>query len=337
MSRRIHSRQEKLILYKKLAVAAVVFIALCVAVVIVLKIVDAQKLERQEEYEAEQGVVEINGKKYVPKKNIEVYLFIGVDSLDVVKEAEDYGESGQCDFLVLMVRDLSDGTYKTLSINRNTITTVKSIDLDGSYLGESEVQIALAHAHGNGLEDSCENTVDAVSNLLYGQEIDGYAAVNMGAISIINNMVGGVTVTIEDDFSLVDETLVMGETITLNDEQAVHYVHDRWYVGDETNENRMKRQSTYMDALKPMLIQKIHEDSSFPLDLYEALQDYMVTDITSQKFSKLALLVADEKDEGELSIEGTTDLDDTGYATFEVDEESLGEVVAELFYKEYEE
>lgn len=337
MSQRVHTRQEKLILYKKLALAAAVVIVLCVIAAAVLKYADSKQLEAEEEYGSELEVVEINGKKYVPKKNIEVYLFIGVDVWDEVTEATDYGEAGQCDYLYLMVRDLSDGTYKTLPINRNTITTVKTIDLDGSYLGESDIQIAFAHAHGNGMEDSCENVVDAVSNLLYGQEIDGYAAVNMGAISIMNNLADGVTVTIEDDFSKVDESLVMGETITLTDEQAVTFVRGRTNVADETNENRMERQSVYMDGLEKNLKAKIQTDGEFPLEIYEALQDYMVTNINSQKFSKLALLVASDKNEGELTIEGIEGIDDTGFATFEADEESLGEVVAELFYKEYEE
>lgn len=69
-----------------------------------------------------------------------------------------------------------------------------------------------------------------MSNFLDGQRIDGYAAVNMGAIGTINHLAGGVTVTIEDDFSKVDKTMKMGETITLTDEQAVHYVHDRYDV-----------------------------------------------------------------------------------------------------------
>lgn len=50
--------------------------------------------------------------------------------------------------------------------------------------------------------------------------IDGYAMVNVGAVSVVNDMVGGVTVTIEDDFSEVDPTLKMGETVTLMGEQA---------------------------------------------------------------------------------------------------------------------
>ena len=337
MAHRIHSRQEKLKLYKKLTITIAAVIIFCLAAVIVFRAIDRQKLREQEAYEAEQGVVRINGKKYLPKKNIETYLFMGIDSLDKVKKVEDYGESGQSDVLMLMVRDISEGTFKTLAINRNTLTNVKSLDLDNSYLGDSVVQIALAHASGDGLEASCENTVDAVSELLGGQKIDGYAAVNMGAISIINHMAGGVTVTIEDDFSKVDPSLKIGDTVQLSDEQAVHYVHDRWDVADETNENRMKRQSVYMEGLKKNIKEKCQTDSTYPLDLYNALGDYMVTNISANKFSKLALLVVKEKDEGEVSISGTEGLDELDFATFEADEESLNAAIAELFYKEYTE
>ena len=315
MAHRIHSRQEKLKLYKKLTITIAAVIIFCLAAVIVFRAIDRQKLRKQEAYEAEQGVVRINGKKYLPKKNIETYLFMGIDSLDKVKKAEDYGESGQSDVLMLMVRDISEGTFKTLAINRNTLTNVKSLDL----------------------EASCENTVDAVSELLGGQKIDGYAAVNMGAISIINHMAGGVTVTIEDDFSKVDPSLKIGDTVQLSDEQAVHYVHDRWDVADETNENRMKRQSVYMEGLKKNIKEKCQTDSTYPLDLYNALGDYMVTNISANKFSKLALLVVKEKDEGEVSISGTEGLDELDFATFEADEESLNAAIAELFYKEYTE
>ena len=50
------------------------------------------------------------------------------------------------------------------------------------------------------MESSCENTVDAVSDMLYGIKIDGYIAMNIDAIKVINHLAGGVPVTIEDDF-----------------------------------------------------------------------------------------------------------------------------------------
>lgn len=335
MSRVTHSTQEKKELVKKFAVllAAIIFVVLVAVVCSVF--VDKQKLHNSKEVNASDVVV-LNGKQYIPKKNIETYLFIGVDNMDKVKKASDYDESGQSDVLILMVRDISEGTYKMLSINRNTITAVDSLDLDGTYLGTTDMQIALAHAKGDGLESSCENTVKAVSNLLMGQKIDGYAALNMGGISVLNKMVGGVAVTIEDDFSDSDSSLKIGETVTLTDEQAVHFIRGRMNVADGTNENRMKRQAQYLEGFKPKFKEKCLADSNFALDFYKGLQEYMVTDISEQKFSKLAVLVAKDKDEGQLTIDGTEGIDEMNFATFEVDEESLERVIAELFYKEYE-
>ena len=67
MAHRIHSRQEKLKLYKKLTITIAAVIIFCLAAVIVFRAIDRQKLRKQEAYEAEQGVVRINGKKYLPK------------------------------------------------------------------------------------------------------------------------------------------------------------------------------------------------------------------------------------------------------------------------------
>ena len=316
-------------------------IILCVVLFIVISNLDTHDSTLDEASEQETSkkseVVVINGKEYVPKKNIETYLFIGVDSLDKVHKVTEYDGTGQCDFLTLLVRDLNDGTFKTLSIDRNTMANVKSLDYDNSYIDTTRIQLSFAHANGDGLEASCENTVDAVSDLLGGQKIDAYAAVNMGAISIINNLAGGVTVTIEDDFSKVDSSLKIGDTLTLTDEQAVHFVHD---VGDETNECRMRRQSMYMTDLKKKLRARCSEDNSYPVKIYESLGDYMVTSLTSSKFSKIAMLVLNEKDQGELHIEGTNSIDEL--------EEDCGtlrglvctalknndEVIATLFYEE---
>ena len=59
----------------------------------------------------------------------------------------------------------------------------------------------------------------------------------MDEIAQLNHVIGGATVTIEDDFSQIDPTLVKGETITLSDEQAYSFLHARLNVGDEENES----------------------------------------------------------------------------------------------------
>jgi anionic cell wall polymer biosynthesis LytR-Cps2A-Psr (LCP) family protein len=276
--------------------------------------------------------VEIGGEKYKPKTRVKTYLFIGVDEQGAVDDDENAGV-GQCDVLELVIIDQNADTYTLLPINRNTITAVKSLEDDGTYIATSDVQIALAHANGDGKEISCENTVDAVSEYLNGQQIDGYVALNMDAIGVINRMAGGVTVTIEDDFSQVDSDLVMGATITLSDTQAETFVRGRNGVADGTNENRMKRQSVYLHAAEEIYRQKLSEDETYVMDVYDALTDYMVTNLSKNDFSKLAKAMLKNTSLGELEITGEVSTDYLGFRQFVPDESSLEETIAKLFYE----
>lgn len=95
--------------------------------------------------------------------------------------------------------------WRKLSVDRNTVTPVRSLADDGTYLATTDIQLSLAHSMGPDQNMRAENTVDAVSTLLKGQKIDGYAMINMSAIQVVNDMVGGVTVTIEGDFSERDK------------------------------------------------------------------------------------------------------------------------------------
>ncbi len=339
MPGKYRSKSDRQRFYRKTGIAVFTLVIVCAVMVFLLGQADSRDVvgetDREETDSSGPDITELNGRPYVPRTNIETYLFMGIDPYDTVHQVTEYDGTGQCDFLMVLVRDLSEGTYQTLPIDRNTMTDVKSIDEDGTYLATTRLQLALSHAKGDGLEMSCENTVDAVSNYLYGQKIDGYAALNMGAVPVLNHLAGGVPVTIEDDFSQVDSSLVVGETMTLDDEQAFHFVRSRWNVGDEDNTSRMRRQTVYLDALKPILTEKCRADASFPLTLYEAVEEYMVTNVSRQKFSKLALLMAQEKDAGSLEIEGKSEEGASGFVEFNADKESLEDVIAQLFYKEY--
>jgi anionic cell wall polymer biosynthesis LytR-Cps2A-Psr (LCP) family protein len=327
---------EKKNFIKKIALVAGIFAFALIILVVVIKICDRNETVSQAKTETVEGLIEVDGVSYVPKKNIETYLFMGIDNRGKLEATDDYEGAGRCDVIMLMVRDRTAGTYQTLTLDRNTMVEQNSLDPDGEVIARSVAQLALAHENGDGLEISCENVVDAVSGLLGGQTIDGYAAINMGAIETINNLAGGVTVTIEDDFSQVDPTMVMGSTIKLTDEQAYNFVSGRMNVGDGSNTQRMKRQAAYEKGLKENLEVLCNEDNSYPMTIYEALSDYMVTDITSQKFSKLALLVLKDKDAGSLSIDSTETIGELGFVEVYPDEDSLQQVILQLFYKEYE-
>ena len=325
-------RQDKKRLYKGLGIAAGVLILGIAVIGVVLGMADHYRINSDSSTDSREMITYKN-ETYVKKGNLETYLIAGIDAPGKVEKVTEYDGTGQCDVLAVIVRDRSTDQCKLLSIDRNTITAVKSLDNDGTYLDTTDIQISLAHAMGFDQQVRAENTVDAVSHLLGDQTIDGYAMVNMGAIQVVNDMVGGVTVTIEDDFSDVDPSMKKGETVTLMGEQAEKYVRSRKEISDGSNQNRMSRQSTYEEAFKPAFRNKCAENSKFPLEVYHAMEDYMTTNISAKKFCRLALLLSDESEDEKLSISGTYGLDEDEWQTFTPDEDSLQEAILELFYQ----
>ena len=325
-------RQDKKRLYKGLGIAAGVLILGIAVIGVVLGMADHYRINSDSSTDSREMITYKN-ETYVKKGNLETYLIAGIDAPGKVEKVTEYDGTGQCDVLAVIVRDRSTDQCKLLSIDRNTITAVKSLDNDGTYLDTTDIQISLAHAMGFDQQVRAENTVDAVSHLLGDQTIDGYAMVNMGAIQVVNDMVGGVTVTIEDDFSDIDPSMKKGETVTLMGEQAEKYVRSRKEISDGSNQNRMSRQSTYEEAFKPAFRNKCAENSKFPLEVYHAMEDYMTTNISAKKFCRLAILMSDENQDEKVAISGTYGLDEDGWQTFTPDADSLQEAILELFYQ----
>lgn len=325
-------RQDKKRLYKGLGIAAGVLILGIAVIGVVLGMADHYRINSDSSTDSRETITYKN-ETYVKKGNLETYLIAGIDAPGKVEKVTEYDGTGQCDVLAVIVRDRSTDQCKLLSIDRNTITAVKSLDNDGTYLDTTDIQISLAHAMGFDQQVRAENTVDAVSHLLGDQMIDGYAMVNMGAIQVVNDMVGGVTVTIEDDFSDIDPSMKKGETVTLMGEQAEKYVRSRKEVADGSNQNRMSRQSNYEEAFKPAFRSKCAENSKFPLEVYHAMEDYMTTNISAKKFCRLAILMSDENQDEKVAISGTYGLDEDDWQTFTPDEDSLQEAILELFYQ----
>ena len=277
-------------------------------------------------------VVDVGGISCTPKRNIRSYLIMGIDN--TASQGDGYVMGGQCDVLNLLVVDHTNMTYQYLPINRNTICDVRWYDVDGNDMGTSEIQIAYAHAVGDGGAFSCENAVEAVSNYLGGVEIQSYIAMNIASIPKINQLVGGVTVTIEDDFSATDPSLVKGETITLTGEQAETFVRARMSMKDDsTNEARMRRQQVYLNALREQMLEKAKADAGYALGVYESLEPDMVTNMNGKAFSRLINGLTECENLGPIEVTGSIGEDDLGYATFVADSDSVRDAAIALFYK----
>ena len=93
-------------------------------------------------------------------------------------------------------------------------------------------------------------------------------------MALLNDLVGGVTLEVLDDFSGIDDTLVQGETVTLKGQQALTYVRSRGGLEDSTNLHRMERQRQYLSALQGQLSSKAQSDDGFTLEALLQLNEY---------------------------------------------------------------
>ena len=270
------------------------------------------------------------GKTYRQRPELETYLFMGIDTMGAAVGVNSYAGGGQADVQIVAVLDNEARTWQALQLNRDSIVRVPVLGVGGDIVAYEDEQLALAHYYGNGREQSCENTVLAVSMLLGDQPIDGYMAVNMDAVGILTDLVGGVTLTVTSDFSAIDPSLMQGETITLTGEQALTYVRSRANIDDETNLARMNRQRQYMTALEEKLMQK---DANFVVEAYDALADYMVTDIASWTAAEIGERMQDYTQLEVLTIDGENVVEGEHWA-YHLDEDSLQETILQLFYNE---
>ena len=295
----------------------------------------AEKPENRTELpQADQETVEVDGTTYRKRDDLSVILAMGVDH--ETQETYDYRKAGQADFLRLIVLDNKNKTVQQLQIDRDTITPVTMLGVLGDRYEPVTQQICLGYAFGDGRQSSCEVTVEAVENLLGGQKIDQYLSMGLDGISTLNDLAGGVTVTLEDDFSAIDPAMTKGTTLTLWGDQAEVYVRTRRSIGVGTNEARMARQEQYIRQITSQLDAKVQQDQNFVLTAYDALEPYLYTNIPRGQLANEAWAAKDYERMDTIKPEGTYQVGDDGFMEFYPDADALQQAVLQLFYEKVE-
>lgn len=321
---------EKKLNYKKILLFLVIILLVAVCLYSVIQIVE-MKLRKPES--VDQGdvsrVIVRDGVSYYPRQDMVVILVAGIDEEGPVQDSGTYNNSGEADMVALVILDKKTEKIDVLALNRDTMLDIPVMGLGGKQAGTKFGQLALAHTYGSGLEDSAENLKTAVSNFLYGVQIDYYVTMNMDAIALLNDAVGGVTVNVEEDFSQVDSTIAMGE-VTLTGAQAVNFLRSRNGVGDSLNLSRMARQERYMRSFVTCLRDAMKADSRLAATIYEEMAPYMVTDVTSNALMGLVEYYS-HYDMGQIysakgeNVKGT-------YMEYHVDQEALDKQIISLLY-----
>ena len=271
-----------------------------------------------------------NGIDYFPRQDVTIMMVLGIDQFGPVESSHYYRNNGSADSIMLLVFDETARDCTVLYLNRDTMLNMDVLGVRGEYAGTTFGQLALAHTYGTGLEDSCQNVKNTLMNYIHGLTIDYYVAMNMDAIPILNDAVGGVTVTVEDDFSKVNPSITMGE-VTLQGDQVIDYVRTRKDVGDQKNVTRMERQKEYVDGFLKKLVEIERGDLDFIVRLYDQVAPYIVTDCSVTTLSNILDRYAQFDLKEVVTPEGENRIEDGHYA-FYVDEEKLDELIVRLIY-----
>lgn len=294
---------------------------------------DGFLMDEQSEELAALGSLKLNGNIYSYYHDFETYLIMGTDKTGA--DSKVY-QGSMSDFLMLVIVDKTDNNYSFLPINRDTMSEVRLIQDDGTGVATAELQLCTAHWYGGNAGQSCANTVESISKLFGGLKIDGYYAIPMDEIPKLNHSVGGVTVTLLEDFQDIDRQMKKGETLALSDEQAYRYIHDRYGVGDEKNTSRMKRQQQYMEAFFTKAKEKAKSDKAYVGQLFREFEQTATTNLTAKKISGLTNRLIKGTQKGFFEIKGTSKIgkalgDGIDHAEFYPDKESIIDVMTKIY------
>lgn len=288
--------------------------------------------------EDEGETITYKGQTYLYNENITAVLCMGIDRENIEENVNFIGQSGQADMLMLAILDTESGEVNLWNISRDSMTDVDIYNVDGDYVRSENLQACLAYAYGDGQKTSCENTVRAVSRLLYGMPIQSYAAIDLDAIRPLNDAVGGVEVMIHEE-DILPARFKPGTTVLLQGADVEAYVRSRrTEQPDEpidTNNNRMARQRQYMMNFIQKALQMTKEDLITPVKLFNIAMedDHMITNLNMQKVAYLTTVFSKVNftEESFQTVPGEVVAGEE-YAEFHVDDEALYQMILDTFY-----
>lgn len=274
-------------------------------------------------------------KDYQYNSLITTILYAGLDSTDPLKASETYSNKARADSVSVVILDKKKKKMSILALNRDTMTEIRRYTRTGEDMGTYVSHLGYAYSYGDGGEVSCEDLKEAVERLL-GISIDEYAVTNQSSITSINDLVGGVTVTVpNDDLAAMYPELKKGAVVTLDDSNVKDFLQHRDTAADFSNEGRIERQQAYVTAYVDLLKDRL---ASEPDQLWQEIgqmNDYLQTSITKNKYLSLARLL-EKVSFTDADYYRPTGKDSAGelHDEFYVDEDALQQLVIDLFYEE---
>ena len=276
------------------------------------------------------------GVEYEYNPQVTAILYAGVDSDGEMRTTDRYTIAPRADTINLIVLDGYHKRIRILAISRDTMTGIGRYTMDGSWRDSYVSHLGYAYTYGDGGKVSCENLVQAVSELLCGVPIQEYLVTNESGIALGNARVGGVEVTVpNDDVVHLHPELSKGARVTLNDENVVDYVMYRDTSIAFTNNGRMERQREFiMEFIRKLQQRAEHSPEQLWRDV-EGGSAYMQTSIGRNEYLSLVQKIggATLAEDGYLYL-GGFDAEQEEYDVYYLNASEILPVVIDLFYLE---
>ena len=212
---------------------------------------------------------------------VQTMLLMSLTDYQIPGSVKTLRNDRQVDFIMLM----------TIDADANTTTAVQidpDIEVPFQHQGAAKAEImplGEVFTYGSGGSDSNLNILMAVSKLMDHVKIDHYMTFDADSVSIMTDMLGGVTVNITDSFPEAYPELAKGGSVCLDGKNADVFFN---YVAPEDRDNtsHMRRQQEFIRGVYGPFSSSAGQEE-FVTQLSMKLGEKMNTDLTLSQMLKL--------------------------------------------------
>ena len=272
---------------------------------------------------------------YRYKENTINILVMGIDKDTAMSERDHSSNSvGQADTIFVASLDMDSQELRLIAVHRDTMVSLEKYNGQGEYLGVQQGQISLQYAYGDGQKQSCELMKEQVCTMLGGIPIYGYVALNMNTIPAINDAVGGVEVTMEEDYTRYDRAFKKGKTVRLKGNQVLRFIRSRDAKKEGSAYDRLMRQKTYLKAFASQAKSALAGNVQIVLVLLKELEGNFETDLNEADITYLLLqaLSCQFSEDNIWVLPGTIEQGEK-YEEYYLDELAVRAGVIRMFYE----
>lgn len=269
--------------------------------------------------------IEQDGVTWRYNTRLRTVLFMGVDTRAGAENKIGIGNNGRSDTLLLFVIDPDHESVQLITISRDTMTKVDVYDRDRNYLFSGKMQVTMQYSFGDSAARSCQLVKKKISNLLYDLPINYHCSLTLDGILAASDLLGGIKLTLEDDWTDIDPTYTAGSTITLKGEQLEQFLRYRDIQTSGSNDVRMSRHGWFIRQL----FRQMGTVGSTGVDmLLNKLDPYLETDLDADTLKQLTSYhLTDEI----LKVPGET-IRGKAHDEYYVDEEACKQMILDVFY-----